>query len=146
MLKSFEVKNYALIEHIKVEFGEGLNIITGETGAGKSILIDAMGLLLGDRASSEVIRKGAEKAVVEGIFNVSGNEKVKNLLQENEIDFSDEMILRREISMKGTNRCFANDTPVNLSVIKDIGDFIFMFTRSFNYTTGGSIDNGSNTT
>ncbi len=124
MLKSFEVKNYALIEHIKVEFGEGLNIITGETGAGKSILIDAMGLLLGDRASSEVIRKGAEKAVVEGIFNVSGNKKVKNLLQENEIDFADEMILRREISMKGTNRCFVNDTPVNLSVIKDIGDLL----------------------
>ncbi len=124
MLKSFEVKNYALIEHIKVEFGEGLNIITGETGAGKSILIDAMGLLLGDRASSEVIRKGAEKAVVEGIFNVSRNKKVKNLLQENEIDFADEMILRREISMKGTNRCFVNDTPVNLSVIKDIGDLL----------------------
>jgi DNA repair protein RecN (Recombination protein N) len=124
MLKSFEVKNYALIEHIKVEFGEGLNIITGETGAGKSILIDAMGLLLGVRASSEVIRKGAEKAVVEGIFNVSGNNKIKTLLLENEIDFSDEMILRREISMKGTNRCFANDTPVNLSVIKDIGDLL----------------------
>lgn len=124
MLKSFEVKNYALIEHIKVEFGEGLNIITGETGAGKSILIDAMGLLLGSRASSEVIRKGAEKAVVEGIFDVSENKKIKNLLQENEIDFSDEMILRREISMKGTNRCFVNDTPVNLSVIKDIGDLL----------------------
>ncbi len=124
MLKSFEVKNYALIEHIKVEFGEGLNIITGETGAGKSILIDAMGLLLGDRASSEVIRKDAEKAVVEGIFNVSGNRKVKKLLQENEIDFPDEMILRREISVKGTNRCFANDTPVNLSIIKDIGDLL----------------------
>ena len=124
MLKSFEVKNYALIEHIKVEFGEGLNIITGETGAGKSILIDAMGLLLGDRASSEVIRKGAEKAVVEGVFNVSANRKVKNLLLENEIDFFEEMILRREISMRGTNRCFANDTPVNLSVIKDIGDLL----------------------
>lgn len=124
MLKSFEVKNYALIEHIKVEFGEGLNIITGETGAGKSILIDAMGLLLGSRASSEVIRKGAEKAVVEGIFDVSENKKIKNLLQENEIDFSDEMILRREISMKGTNRCFVNDTLVNLSVIKDIGDLL----------------------
>jgi DNA repair protein RecN (Recombination protein N) len=102
MLKSFEVKDYALIEHISVEFGSGLNIITGETGAGKSILIDAMSLLLGERASTEVVRKGAEKSFVEGIFNVKGNKKVKFLLEENDVDFSDEMIIRREISLKGS--------------------------------------------
>jgi DNA repair protein RecN (Recombination protein N) len=124
MLKSFEVKDYALIEHISVEFGSGLNIITGETGAGKSILIDAMGLLLGERASTEVVRKGANKSVVEGIFNVEGNKKVKNLLEENEIDFYPELILRREISLKGSNRCFANDTPVSLSIIKELGNLL----------------------
>ena len=70
MLKSLEVKDYALIEHIQAEFGKGLNIITGETGTGKSILIDALGLLLGERASTEVVRKGATKSVVEGIFDV----------------------------------------------------------------------------
>jgi DNA repair protein RecN (Recombination protein N) len=124
MLKSFEVKDYALIEHISVEFGSGLNIITGETGAGKSILIDAMSLLLGDRASTEVIRKGAQKSYVEGIFYVKGNKKVKSLLEENDIDFSDEMIIRREISLKGSNRCFINDTPVNLNLVKDIGNLL----------------------
>lgn len=124
MLKSFEVKDYALIEHITVEFGNGLNIITGETGAGKSILIDAMSLLLGERASTEVIRKGAQKSFVEGIFSVKGNKKVKSLLEENEIEFSDELIIRREISLKGSNRCFINDTPVNLNLVKDIGNLL----------------------
>lgn len=124
MLKSFEVKDYALIEHISVEFGSGLNIITGETGAGKSILIDAMSLLLGERASTEVVRKGAQKSFVEGIFDVKKNRKVKQLLEENEVDFSDELIIRREISLKGSNRCFINDTPVNLNVVKDVGNLL----------------------
>lgn len=124
MLKSFEVKDYALIEHISVEFGNGLNIITGETGAGKSILIDAMSLLLGERASTEVIRKGAQKSFVEGIFDVKANQKVKSLLKENEVDFYDELIIRREISLKGSNRCFINDTPVNLNLVKDIGNLL----------------------
>ncbi|MCH8032603.1 MAG: DNA repair protein RecN [Bacteroidetes bacterium] len=124
MLKTFEVKDYALIDQINVEFGKGLNIITGETGAGKSILIDAMGLLLGERASTEVVRKGANKSIVEGIFDVEGNHKVKNLLGENEIDDYPELILRREISLKGANRCFVNDTPVSLSFIKEIGNLL----------------------
>jgi DNA repair protein RecN (Recombination protein N) len=124
MLKSFEVKDYALIEHISVEFGNGLNIITGETGAGKSILIDAMSLLLGERASTEVVRKGRHKSFVEGIFNVKGNKKVKSLLEENDVDFNDELIIRREISLKGTNRCFINDTPVNLNLVKEVGNLL----------------------
>jgi DNA repair protein RecN (Recombination protein N) len=124
MLKSFEVKDYALIEHISVEFGSGLNIITGETGAGKSILIDAMSLLLGERASIEVVRKGAQKSFVEGIFDVKGNNKVKTILKENDVDFSDELIIRREISLKGSNRCFINDSPVNLNLVKDVGNLL----------------------
>lgn len=106
MIKSLQVKDYALIEHVNVEFGSGLNIITGETGAGKSILIDAMSLLLGERASTEVVRKDAAKSVVEGIFNVELNRKVKKILEENDIEFSPELIMRREISVKGSNRCF----------------------------------------
>ena len=122
MLKSLFVKDYALIGHINVEFGKALNIITGETGAGKSILIDAMSLLLGERASTEVVRKGAQKSIVEGIFEIDGNKKVKRILEENEIDVLPELIMRREISLKGNNRCFLNDTPVTLNIIKDIGD------------------------
>lgn len=124
MLKSLLIKDYALIENIQVEFGKGLNIITGETGAGKSILIDAMGLLLGERASTEVVRKGSEKSIVEGIFDIEGNKKVQRLLTQNEIDFSSELIVRREVSLKGTNRCFLNDTPVTLNIIKETGDLL----------------------
>lgn len=124
MLKTLLIKDYALIENIQVEFGKGLNIITGETGAGKSILIDAMGLLLGERASIEVIRKGADKSIVEGVFDIEGNKKVHNLLSDNDIDFDTELIVRREVSLKGTNRCFLNDTPVTLNLIKEIGDLL----------------------
>jgi DNA repair protein RecN (Recombination protein N) len=124
MISTLEIKDYALIENIKVEFKPGLNIITGETGAGKSILLGALGLLLGERASSEIIRKGAQKSYVEGIFFVGDNEKVKRFFEENEFEFNAELIVRREISLKGLNRCFINDTPVQLSVIKQIGDLL----------------------
>lgn len=124
MIKTLEIKDYALIDLINVEFGKGLNVITGETGAGKSILIDAMGLLLGERASTEVVRKDTSKSIVEGIFDVEENKKVKKLLNENDIDHNPELILRREISVKGTNRCFVNDTPVPLSLIKDLGNLL----------------------
>ncbi len=124
MLKSLEIKDYALIDHLQTNFDEGLNIITGETGAGKSILIDAMSLLLGERASAEVIRKGAQKSFVEGIFDVNGNKNVKVILEENDIEYQPELILRREISLKGSNRCFINDSPVPLQLIKAIGDLL----------------------
>ncbi|MBK7104128.1 MAG: DNA repair protein RecN [Ignavibacteriae bacterium] len=124
MLTSLEIKDYALIEKIHVNFGSGLNIITGETGAGKSILIGALSLLLGERASSETVRKGAEKSVIEGIFEIGSNKKVSKLLEENEIENTAELILRREISVKGTNRCFVNDSPVQLTFVKQIGNLL----------------------
>ena len=127
MLKSLKIQDYALIKSIDVEFGKGLNIITGETGAGKSILVDAMNLLIGERASTETIREGAQKAFIEGIFDIESNKKVENILSENQIDILPELILRREISLKGANRCFINDTPAPLSVVKDLGDILVDF-------------------
>lgn len=124
MLISLQIKDYALIENLSIEFGKGLNIITGETGAGKSIIIGALGLLLGERASTESIRKGAVKSFVEGLFEIKSNNKVIKLLEENEIEVFPELILRRELSIKGTNRCFINDTPVSLAVFKEIGDLL----------------------
>jgi DNA repair protein RecN (Recombination protein N) len=124
MIKSLLIQDYALIEKIEIDFNAGLNIITGETGAGKSILIDAMSLLLGERASSDVIRKGADKSVVEGIFNLDKNKKVKTFLTENGLEELPELIIRREISSKGSNRCFVNDSPVPLNIIKDLGDLL----------------------
>ncbi|MCB0747228.1 MAG: DNA repair protein RecN [Ignavibacteriae bacterium] len=124
MLTSIEIKDYALIENIQVSFGSGLNIITGETGAGKSILIGALSLLLGERASTETVRKGAAKSIIEGLFDIGGNKKVISLLEENEIEVTEELILRREISIKGSNRCFINDSPVQLSLVKQIGNLL----------------------
>ncbi|MBL1215354.1 MAG: DNA repair protein RecN [Ignavibacteriae bacterium] len=122
MLSSLTIKDFALIETIEVEFKKGLNIITGETGAGKSILLGALGLILGERASNEAVRAGAKKSIVEGIFNVTGNKHIEKFLIENEIELDNELIVRREVSLKGNNRCFINDTPVSLSLIKDVGN------------------------
>jgi len=124
MLKSLLIKNYALIEELTVDFERGLNIITGETGAGKSILIDALSLILGERADNAAVRKGAEKTVVEGILSVAGDRHVKQLLQENEIDFHEDLIIRREIPIKGQSRSFINDTPATTALLKQIGDML----------------------
>jgi DNA repair protein RecN (Recombination protein N) len=125
MLKSLYVKNYALIEEIGLTFSSGLNILTGETGAGKSILIGALGLILGGRASSDNVRQGADKAIVEGIFSVDDNERARKLLESMDYDIvSDEIIVRREITAKGTSRSFINDSPAPLTLVKDLGDFL----------------------
>ena len=124
MLKSLTIRNYALIESVAIEFESGLNILTGETGAGKSIIIDALSLILGDRTNADVVRKGSEKAVVEGFFGMGDNEKLKALLKLNEIDMQEDLILRREVSAKGQSRCFVNDSPVPLTLLKEIGDHL----------------------
>lgn len=124
MLKNLSIKNYALIDELEIQFGTGLNIITGETGAGKSIIIDALSLILGERATTDEVRSGAEKAVVEGIFTISGNRKVKRLLDGAEIENGDEIIVRREVSQKGQSRAFVNDTPIPIAQLKELGDHL----------------------
>jgi DNA repair protein RecN (Recombination protein N) len=124
MLKHLQIQNYALIEKLDVAFESGLNIITGETGAGKSIIIDALSLILGERADTDSVRKDTDKAVVEGIFGISLNKKLKLLLSEQSIEHGDELILRREVSVKGSSRCFVNDSPVSLNIMKNIGDLL----------------------
>lgn len=131
MLKSLSIRNYALIEQLELEFGTGLNIITGETGAGKSIIIDALNLILGERADSEEVRSGTEKSIVEGIFTISGNRKVHRLLDEAGVaeepsggKAPDEILVRREVNQKGQSRAFINDTPVPVSQLKQLGDLL----------------------
>jgi DNA repair protein RecN (Recombination protein N) len=124
MLTSLSIKNYALIDELIVQFSQGLVIITGETGAGKSIIIDALGLVIGERASTEVVRNGTDKAIVEGTFEISDNKKLHSFLKEHEIEFSNELIVRREVSVKGTTRCLVNDSAINLSLLKQIGDLL----------------------
>src|SRR4051812_32527044 len=120
MLKTLTVRNYALIDELKLNFGDGLNIITGETGAGKSVLMGALGLLLGARADSTALLDKTKKCVVEGIF--VANKKIKTFLESAELDSDDELIIHREINKDGKSRAFINDTPVNLSLLKDLGD------------------------
>jgi DNA repair protein RecN (Recombination protein N) len=124
MLKTLLIKNYALIQELSVEFTSGLIIITGETGAGKSIIIDALGLVLGERASADVVRRGSDKAVVEATFDVGGNSKVRELLAANDIETADELIVRREVSAKAQSRCFLNDSPVTLAIQKQVGEML----------------------
>ncbi|MBI1803611.1 MAG: DNA repair protein RecN [Ignavibacteriae bacterium] len=124
MLKSLSIKNYALIEELTVEFERGLNVITGETGAGKSIIIDALSLILGERADTDAVRKGAEKAIVEGVLTVAGGKRLKQLLEENEIEFHDDLIVRREVAAKGQSRSFINDTPATTALLKQVGDLL----------------------
>ncbi len=121
MLRTLYVRDYALIEELDVEFGSGLNIITGETGAGKSILIGALNMILGERANTDVVRQDAKKAIVEGIFDDANTERIRSLLQEAEIDTDPlpRIILRRQITDRGS-RGFVNDTPATLDVIREV--------------------------
>ena len=121
MLRSLSIRDYALIEGLEVEFDSGLNIITGETGAGKSILIGALKLLLGERASTEAVRAGAKKAVIEGVFDNANEGRLPALLREHEIEPNENgvLIVRREIAATGS-RAFLNDTPATLDVLREV--------------------------
>ncbi len=120
MLQLLKIKNYAIIKQTEIRFEKGLNIITGETGAGKSILMGALGLILGERADTKVLLPGSEKLVVEGVFEVN-NAELQYLLEENELDSEKQTILRREINSAGKSRAFINDTPINLPLLRSVG-------------------------
>lgn len=120
MLLSLSIKNYALIDSLNIEFSSNLNILTGETGAGKSILLGAIGLIIGQRADSTVLRNKSEKCTAEGAFNIK-NYNLQSFFAENELDYEEVAILRREITPQGKSRAFINDTPVNVKVLNDLG-------------------------
>ncbi len=120
MLKSLLIKNYALIDSLIIEFSSDLNILTGETGAGKSIMLGAIGLIIGQRADSSVLRDKSKKCTAEGTFDVR-NYGLQSFFDENELDYEDVTILRREITPQGKSRAFINDTPVNVKVLHDLG-------------------------
>lgn len=123
MLKHLHITNYALIARTEVSFEKGFTVITGETGAGKSILLEALGLVLGSRANFNSIRKGEEKCFIEASFDYN-DPLVDSFLKNNSLDLWDELILRREITRSGRSRGFINDTPVSISVLKEISIFL----------------------
>ena len=120
MLLSLKVKNYALISDVDMHFDKGMNIITGETGAGKSILIGALGLALGKRADTSSLRNKESKCVIEATFDVRGYD-LQSIYEEHDLDYEEHTILRREIASSGKSRSFINDTPVNLSTLNELG-------------------------
>ncbi|MGH1363556.1 MAG: DNA repair protein RecN [Calditrichia bacterium] len=124
MLKRIHIRQFALAENLTVEFQSGLNILTGETGAGKSILVGAIGAVLGGRVYTEVIRTGFDKASVEAVFDISSLTKLKTLLDERGLPGGNELIVRREIANKGNARAFINDATVTVATLADIGNFL----------------------
>ncbi len=120
MLQSISIRNYALIDSLDIRFESGFNIITGETGAGKSIILGAVGLILGQRADTSVLRDKTRKCIVEGIFMVKGY-GLEAFFEREELDYENPTILRREITVSGNSRAFINDTPVNVKVLRKLG-------------------------
>jgi len=120
MLTDLTIKNIAIIDSLHLSFGPGLTVLTGETGAGKSIIIDAVGLIMGGRASTELIRSGEEEAIVEALFDISGREDLKLLLEESGMEAEHELIVKRSISRAGKNRIYINGSMAPLTLLSDI--------------------------
>jgi DNA repair protein RecN (Recombination protein N) len=121
MLKNLVISNYALIRELNISFGAGLTIITGETGAGKSIMLGALGLILGKRADTSVLYDKNKKCIVEGLFDIS-HYNLQPFFQENDLDYDDQVIIRREIAASGKSRAFINDLPVKLEILTQLSD------------------------
>jgi len=125
MLKELQVRNFAVIDDITVKFGNGLNILTGETGAGKTLIIEAINLLIGERADNDLIRENEEKLIVQGYFDFSKNEKVLNFLKDENIlyenDSADDIVISREVNKLGKNRAFINGIFTQVSTLKNLG-------------------------
>ena len=124
MLLEISIKNFAIIEEVSLHFDQGMTILTGETGAGKSIIIDAMNMMLGSRATTDVIRHGASKAEIEGLFSLENSRSLKPIFEEQGLELTDELIIRREILQNGRSVSRVNGQLVNLSVLKAIGQHL----------------------
>ena len=121
MLKSLDINNFALIEHLQVDFSNGFSVITGETGTGKSVLLGAVSMLLGQRSEAKAVREGATRCVIEGCFDLSGF-PLRSFFEENDLDYDEECcIVRREVAATGRSRAFINDTPVSVAQLKELG-------------------------
>ncbi len=140
MLKNLHIQNYAIIDEISIDFSSQLNIITGETGAGKSILMGALSLILGERADSSSLTDSSKKCFIEGNFAVEDKTAVKEFLLNNELDNGAELLLRREIASNGKSRAFINDTPVTLQQIKQLASLLVDLHQQFDTLELGDSD------
>src|SRR5579884_3147199 len=120
MLLELFVENYAVVEQARIRFGDGLNVLSGETGSGKSIVVDSLNLLLGARASAEMVRSGQPRARISGIFSVPLTAELKTILGEAGIDTDDELIIGREVTATGKSRAFVNNRPVTTGLLRQL--------------------------
>ena len=125
MITNLTIKNYALIENVNINFNKGLTVITGETGAGKSIIMDSIDLLLGARASTGIIRMGTNSCTIVGEFDISKNKNVKNILSDLSVEVGSEIIVRRQIDISGKSKAYINDIPVTVNTLTNIGNLTF---------------------
>jgi len=130
MIQRLHIRNYAIIEELQLDFAEGLSIITGETGAGKSIVLGALSLILGGRADGKTLFDTDKKCIIEGRFNVSAY-YLQAFFEEQDLDYDDELIIRREITPSGKSRAFVNDTPTNLKVLQRLGSTLIDLHQQF---------------
>jgi len=140
MLKQLSIRNYAIIDAIDIKFTRGMNVVTGETGAGKSIIMGALGLILGDRADSSALVNKEKKCIVEGVFKTDNKVGVKTFLKTNELDGEEELVLRREIAVNGKSRAFINDTPVNLEQLRELSSLLVDLHQQFDALQLGEND------
>jgi DNA repair protein RecN (Recombination protein N) len=140
MLQKLDIQNYILIDALSIDLSSQLSVITGETGAGKSIIMGALGLILGDRADSSVCRNPEKKCFIEGTFHLSKTDQYKTFFEENDIELSDELIIRREISAQGKSRAFINDTPINLNELKQLTSQLVDLHQQFDTLSLGETD------
>jgi len=131
MLTQLSIQNYAIIDELEIDFSNQLNVITGETGAGKSIIVGALGLILGERADSTALVNKEKKCIVEGVFDVNKKKDIRNFLTENDFDNNDELVVRREIGTNGKSRAFINDTPVTLSQLNELSRLLVDLHQQF---------------
>ncbi|MEM6320323.1 MAG: DNA repair protein RecN [Bacteroidota bacterium] len=131
MIKTLQIKNYAIIEQLEIQFSKGLTIITGETGAGKSILLGALGLIMGKRADTKALYDTTKKCIVEAYFEVGHYNGLRSFFEANDIDYEEETVVRREITPSGKTRAFVNDTPVNLKVLQQLSSSLVDLHQQF---------------
>lgn len=140
MLQKLSIQNYAIIDDLEIEFSDKLNIITGETGAGKSIIVGALGLILGERADSAALVNKEKKCVVEGVFSTDNKKSVNDFLKNNDLDVNNDLVVRREIGTNGKSRAFINDTPVNLSQLQQLSSLLVDLHKQFDTLEVGQSD------
>lgn len=140
MLKTLSIQNYAIIDELEIDFASRLNIITGETGAGKSIILGALGLILGQRADSGVLVSKDRKCIVEGVFVAGSKKAIRQYLEENEFDLQEEVVVRREIAANGKSRAFVNDTPVTLAQLNELSSLLVDLHQQFDTLEIGETD------